>query len=165
MDVKIKNSSPKIFIFGFFSVYLQCWNEATQPTTTSLTTKQKRNEEESYRAGLNIKKHLGDTEGRKHGQTGSAVSASDLYEVFAGSNPAYSTMAVTEFNCEATKLCRIMYSCPPMIGLAWALKKLLTMRLCTYVHAWECPTRQPYIWEIPKKRAQAWTNGECGKHV
>ena len=42
MDVKIKNSSPKIFIFGFFSVYLQCWNEATQPTTTSLTTKQKK---------------------------------------------------------------------------------------------------------------------------
>lgn len=56
MDVKIKNSSPKIFIFGFFSVYLQCWNEATQPTTTSLTTKQKINEEESHRAGLNIKK-------------------------------------------------------------------------------------------------------------
>ena len=55
MDVKIKNSSPKIFIFGFFSVYLQCWNEATQPTTTSLTTKQKRNEEESHRADLNIK--------------------------------------------------------------------------------------------------------------
>ena len=48
MDVKIKNSSPKIFIFGFFSVYLQCWNEATQPTTTSLTTKQKSNEEESH---------------------------------------------------------------------------------------------------------------------
>ena len=78
MDVKIKNSSPKIFIFGFFSVYLQCWNEATQPTTTSLTTKQKINEEESYRAGLNIKKHLGDTEGRKHGQTGNAVSNSDF---------------------------------------------------------------------------------------
>ena len=56
MDVKIENSSPKIFIFGFFSVYLQCWNEATQPTTTSLTTKQKkRNEVESYRAGNKIK--------------------------------------------------------------------------------------------------------------
>ena len=49
MDVKIKNSSPKIFIFGFFSVYLQCWNEATQPTTTSLTTKQKSNEDASHR--------------------------------------------------------------------------------------------------------------------
>lgn len=56
MDVKIKNSSPKIFIFGFFSVYLQCWNEATQPTTTSLTTKQKKsNKDASHRAGLNIK--------------------------------------------------------------------------------------------------------------
>ena len=78
MDVKIENSSPKIFIFGFFSVYLQCWNEATQPTTTSLTTKQKkRNEVESYRADLNIN-HLGDTEGRKHGQTGTAVSMSDF---------------------------------------------------------------------------------------
>ena len=65
MDVKIKNSSPKIFIFGFFSVYLQCWNEATQPTTTSLTTKQKINEEETHRAGLNIKHLSGAEEKRK----------------------------------------------------------------------------------------------------
>ena len=67
MDVKIKNSSPKIFIFGFFSVYLQCWNEATQPTTTtSLTTKQKEsNEVESHRADLNINHLSGAEEKRK----------------------------------------------------------------------------------------------------